>query len=42
MDLQKYWNFQNEVKLEQIIAIVKTHSVFLFNLKSATTASEGI
>ena len=29
MDLRKYWNFQIEAKLEQIIAIVITHSVFL-------------
>ena len=33
--LWKYWNFQSEAKLEQIIAILTTHSVFLliFNLK---------
>ena len=30
IDLQKYWNFQSEAQLEQIIAIVITHSVFLF------------
>ena len=29
--LRKYWNFQSEAKLEQIIAIT-THSVFLFVL----------
>ena len=29
--LRKYWNFQSEAKLEQIIAIT-THSVFLFLL----------
>ena len=28
--LRKYWNFQSEAKLEQIIAIVTAHSVFLF------------
>ena len=28
--LQKFWNFQSEAKLEEIIAIVTTHSVFLF------------
>ena len=27
--LRKYWNFQREAKLEQIIAIVTTHGVFL-------------
>ena len=31
-DLWKYWNFQNEAKLEQIIAIVTTHSVFLLSI----------
>ena len=30
--LRKYRNFQREAKLEQIIAIVTTHSVFLFHL----------
>ena len=29
---RKYWNFQGEAKLEQIIAIVTTHSVFLLSL----------
>ena len=28
--LRKFWNFQSEAKLEQIIAIVTTHSIFLF------------
>ena len=32
--LRKYWNFQSKAKLEQIIAIVKTHSIFLFSLFS--------
>ena len=28
--IRQYWNFQSKAKLEQIIAIVITHSVFLF------------
>ena len=27
--IRQYWNFQSKAKLEQIIAIVITHSVFL-------------
>ena len=30
--IRQYWNFQSKAKLEQIIAIVITHSVFLFKL----------
>ena len=30
--LRKYRNFQSEARFEQIIAIVTTHSVFLFEL----------
>ena len=29
LGIRKYWNFQSEAKLEQIVAIVTTHSVFL-------------
>ena len=29
LGLRKYWNFQSEAKLKQIVAIVTTHSVFL-------------
>ena len=28
--IRQYWHFQSKAKLEQIIAIVITHSVFLF------------
>ena len=37
MGLWKYWNFQSEVKVEQIIAVVATHSVSCFwvNLETA-------
>ena len=28
--LREYWNFQSEAKVKQIIAIVITRSVFLF------------
>ena len=31
--LRKYWNRQSEAKLKQIIAIVKTHSVFVLYLQ---------
>ena len=33
-EYQKYVNIQSEAKLEQIIAIVTTHSVFLLQLVS--------
>ena len=32
IDLRKHVNLQSEAKLEQIIAIVTTHSIFLFVL----------
>ena len=35
--LRKLWNFQIEGKVEQIIAIVITHSVFLFFLQPLST-----
>ena len=34
--LWKYWNFQREAKLEQIIAIVTTHCVFLLKFKTVS------
>ena len=35
--LWKYWNFQSEAKVEQIIAIVTMHSVSCWYFHSATT-----
>ena len=32
LGLGKYWNFQSEAKLEQIITIAATHGVFLLSL----------
>ena len=34
IDLRKYWNLQSQAKLEQIVAIVTTHNVFLLIFKS--------
>ena len=32
LGLGKYWNFQSEAKLEQIITIAATHGLFLLSL----------
>ena len=34
----KYWNFQSETTLEQIIAVVTMHSVFFFTLNCFSEA----